>query len=93
MHASEIAPYVGFAQRKGSVLYGAERITERGARPLVVLMDSAAPEKFKSKLAANCKNTPCAEVEQLPLATHRENVKAIAVTDPSLAAAIIDLMR
>ena len=48
MHASDIAPYVGFAQRKGSVLYGAERITEKRAKPLVVLADAAAPEKFRA---------------------------------------------
>ena len=37
MKASDIAPYVGFAQRKGSVLYGADRIAEKRAKALVVL--------------------------------------------------------
>ena len=93
MNASEIAPYVGFAQRKGAVLYGMERITEKRARPLVVLVDAAAPEKFRAKMKAECTSAPCFEVVDLPLATHRDNVKAIAVTDASLAAAIVNLMR
>lgn len=94
MKASEIASYVGFAQRSGAVIYGADRIiTEKRAKPLVVLIDADAPEKFRSALKAKCKSTPCFEVEELPLATHRDNVKAIAVTDASLAGAIINLMR
>lgn len=93
MKASEIASYVGFAQRSGAVIYGADRITEKRASPLVVLIDADAPEKFRSALKAKCKSTPCFEVEELPLATHRDNVKAIAVTDASLAGAIINLMR
>lgn len=93
MHASDIAPYVGFAQRKGSVLYGAERITEKRAKPLVVLADAAASEKFRAELKRKCAAVPYIEVEDLPEATHRDNVKAIAVTDASLAAAIINLTR
>ncbi len=93
MNASEIAAYVGFAQRKGSVLYGAERIAEKRSKALVVLVDSAASDKFKRDVASQCGNAPCIEVTDLVKATHRENVKAIAVTDRSLATAIINLTR
>lgn len=93
MKASDIAPYVGFAIRSGAVIFGAERIEEKRAKALVVLIDAEAPEKFRSGLKTKCKSTPCFEVENLPLATHRDNVKAIAVTDASLAGAIVNLMR
>lgn len=91
--ASDIAPYVGFAQRKGSVLYGADRIAEKRAKALVVLADSGAPEKFLRELKRICGDIPLFEVEDLAAATHRDNVKAIAVTDSSLATAIINLTR
>lgn len=93
MNASDIAPYVGFAQRKGSVLYGADRIAERRKQALVVLVDADAPEKFREGLKRKCGDAPVLEVECLAAATHRDNVKAIAVTDSSLAAAIINLTR
>lgn len=93
MKGSEIAPYVGFAQRSGAVIYGADRIAEKPRKALVVLIDAAAGEKFKRELRSKCKDTPCLEVEELFLATHRDNVKAIAVTDKSLAGAILNLMR
>lgn len=89
LNASEIAAYIGFAQRSGAVLYGEERILEKLGRCVVVLIDASAPEKYRERLIKRCGGVPTAEVDDLRLATHRDNVKSIGVTDQSLGNAIL----
>ena len=93
MTNSKIASYVGFAQRSGKVLYGEDRICEKLKLCHVVLADSAASDKVRERLQYKCKGTPYFEVDSLNAATHRDNVKAIGITDAELAGAIINLLR
>lgn len=93
MTNSKIATYVGFAQRSGAVLYGEDRIRENLSKCRVVLVDEAASEKYRTRLQSVCKNCPYFETEGLADATHRDNVKAVGITNPSLAEAIINLLR
>lgn len=93
MNESKFAAYVGFAQKSGKIVYGAEKIEECAVKCKVVVADADAPEKFRVKLQRICGDTPYFEVGSLSGATHRDNVKAIAVTDKSLADAIINVLR
>ena len=72
MNASDIARFVGFARRKGSGRYGADRIAERGTRGLVVLVDADAPEKCREGHKRKCGDAPVSEMECLAAAAHRD---------------------
>lgn len=93
MSEIKIAPYIGLAQRAGSVLYGEDIIVEKLRWVKVVLIEAAADDKYKLRLKNRCGELPCFETEGLAIALHRENVKAVAVTNEQLANAIINLLR
>lgn len=93
MTESKFAAYVGFAQKSGRIIYGADNIEIQAPKCKVVVADADAPEKLRGRLRRICGDTPYFEVVSLSGATHRDNVKAIAVTDKSLADAIINVLR
>lgn len=89
----KIVSYIGLAQRANGVLYGEDIIVEKLRLAKVVLIDSAASNKYKERMEYKCGNCPCFVLDNLGQALHRNNVKAVAVTNDGLAKAIIDLLR
>lgn len=89
---TKLASYLGLAQRAGGIIYGEDRICENLSGIEVVLIDAAAPDKYKERLRKRL-TCECFEIDCLPHALHRENVKAAAVINKGLAEAIINLLR
>lgn len=94
MQRSKLATFVGFAVKSRSVLFGEEAIGKRPDRVFAALTDEAAPEKLKIRVAEHIGDSvPLFEVEELAELVHRDNVKAIGITDKALADAVINLLR
>lgn len=89
----KIKAYIGLAQRSGSVLYGEDIICEKKRLAKVLLIDSAAPDKYRQRVANKLSELPTYIVEELCKALHRDGVYAVAITNESLAQAIINILR
>lgn len=94
MKRSKLATFVGFAVKSASVLFGEEAIGRHPDRVKAVLTDVCAPEKLKARVVGHTGDSvPVFEVERLSELVHRDNVKAIGITDKPLADAVINLLR
>lgn len=94
MQRSKLASYVGFAVKSGSVIFGEEAIGKHARRCKVVLLTEGASEKLAARVRQHAEGI--CEVfilDDLSALVHRDNVKAIGITDPSLAAAMTYLLR
>lgn len=89
----KIKSYLGLAQRANAVLYGEDIICEKLKLAKVVLISSASTDKYKERIANKTSDRPTFIVDGLCEALHRQGVNAVAVTNPSLANAIINLLR
>ena len=89
----KIASYVGLAQRAGAVLYGEDVIEDKIKFAKLVLIDTAAPEKYSARVENKFNSIPVFRLEGLRKALHRDNVNAVAITNEDLANAIIDILR
>lgn len=89
----KLKAYIGLAQRANAVLYGEDIICERLRLVKVVLVSSSSGEKYKERIAKKTADCPTFFVDNLCEALHRDGVKAIAVTNETLANAIIGLLR
>ena len=93
MEKNKIETYLGFCIRAGKIIFGVEMI-ERQKKGVKLLMADGAIGKnsFKSTVQAHekfgCPLLITAENE-LGALLHRPAVKAIAITDENLAAAIV----
>lgn len=85
--------YIGLAQRANAVLYGEDIICEKLHLVKVVLVSSSSGDKYKERIAKRTADCPIFFVDNLCEALHRDGVKAIAVTNETLANAIIGLLR
>lgn len=89
----KIKAYIGLAQRANAVLYGEDIICEKKRLAKVVLVSSAATDKYKERIANKTFDCPTFVVDNLCEALHRDGVKSIAVTNEALANAIINILR
>ena len=89
----KISSYIGLAQRAGAVLYGEDMIEDKHKSAKLLLIDSAASEKYSLRLQKKFCVLPIFIVEGLREALHRENVNAVALTNENLANTIIDILR
>lgn len=89
----KIVSYVGLAQRAGAVLYGEDVISDKLRSARLVLIDANAPEKYAARVEKKFDVLPTFKLEGLREALHRDNVNAVAITNESLANAIIDILR
>lgn len=90
---SKIGAYVGLAQRSGSVLYGEDIICEKIHLAKVVLVSSSASDKYKERILRKIGYCPAFIVDGLCEVLHREGVNAIAITNDSLAKAVVGVLR
>ncbi len=89
----KIVSYIGLAQRAGAVLYGEDIISDKLRSAKLLLIDSGAPEKYAARVEKRFNCLPTFKLEGLREALHRDNVNAVAITNESLANAIIDILR
>jgi hypothetical protein len=89
----KIVSYIGLAQRAGAVLYGEDIISDKLRSAKLLLIDSGAPEKYVARVEKRFNCLPTFKLEGLREALHRDNVNAVAITNESLANAIIDILR
>lgn len=88
---NKIGAYIGFAQKKGSVVYGLDNIVIYKKKQHLVLA-CASSENTLKKIKTFCgKSGVKLIVTNLPLKdmVHKTNCKAISITDKQLAEAII----
>lgn len=90
---SKIGAYVGLAQRSGSVLYGEDIICEKIHLAKVVLVSSSASDKYKERILRKIGDCPVFIVDGLCEVLHREGVNAIAITNDSMAKAVVGVLR
>lgn len=92
MTASKIASIVGFAVRAGKTAYGLDGIERAGARVRVIIRCRSLSEGSAGKLRAFAagRGIPVL-VSRRPLSeiVHRDNCKAIGITDAQMAAAVL----
>lgn len=89
----KIKAYIGLAQRANAVLYGEDIIFEKKRLAKVILVSSAASDKYKERIANKTFDCQTFVVDNLCEALHRDGVKSIAVTNEALANAIINILR
>ncbi|MEG1528944.1 MAG: hypothetical protein RR405_01205, partial [Clostridia bacterium] len=74
-------------------IYGEDIIVEKLRFVKLVLIDADASDKYKERLKKRCDGVETFEIENLGDALHRENVKAVAISNEGLASEIINLLR
>ncbi len=91
---SKIDCYVHFAVRSGKVIWGIDSLIKSRKRIKTVLYDSTLGQNSKKELERylNTNNVPSLQLPENYLNTllKRENVKVLAITDDSLANAILN---
>ena len=89
----KIRSYVGFAIRSKQCVFGYDLIF-KSSKVLLALYSSDMSESAKSKLTHYCEgfDIPCIEIsaDDMYDYTSRAGVKAIGITEPNLAQAILD---
>lgn len=92
MNETKIKSYIGFAIRMRKYVFGVDGIRTDKHKQYVIVYDDSLAENSLSKLKSH------AEKKQIPLLkvcfslselTKRENVKVVAISDKSLAEAIL----
>ena len=90
---NKVRSYVGFAIRSGQCVFGYDLIFKSG-KVLVVLYSADMSDKAQIRLKRYCDDCaiPCIKLSEddMQLYTSRPAVKAIGITEPNLAQAIID---
>lgn len=89
----KLTSYIGFAVKGGFALFGEDIICERLRLAKVVLIDGEAGEKYIERVKKRAGSVPTYVVGGLKDMLKRQNVKALAVTNESLAKAILDILR
>lgn len=88
---SKIEAYIGFAIKKGSVVFGCDNIKANKKRMLVILYTPSLSENSLSVLRETSKRTGCplAQIDEFEI-LKKKNCKALAICDKSLAGAILE---
>lgn len=89
---TKIETYVGFAIKKGAVVYGIDNITAYHKRMHVIFADPELSERgmYSIKAFAESRKIPLLVKKELYLVINKQNCKAFAVTDKHLAGAILN---
>ena len=90
MDKKKIISYLGFAQKAGKIIYGADNVLKKKKLYPLVIICSSASDRTKKDIASFCGNAPLVEVEDLSSLMNKNGVKVVAVTDFNLAAAIVN---
>lgn len=87
---NKISSYIGFAIRKGSVVYGIDNITAVRKRQYLIIACSSSENTLKKTRAYCEKHNHPLMITTMPLnqLVHKDNCMVIAITDKQLAAAI-----
>ena len=93
MATEKIQTYIGFCIRSGKIIFGTEMIS-RQKKGVKLLLSDGGMGASSFKIMAKAKETlSCplliTEVGALGTLTHRPSVKAVAIKDEHLAAAIL----
>ncbi|MCL2234449.1 MAG: hypothetical protein FWC02_02075 [Firmicutes bacterium] len=85
--------YIGFAVKSGKTVYGLDNIESYRKRIHLLVICSTAGKGLKRNLNMYAENKEIALIETKNLSeiVHKENVKAVGVTDKNLAKAIMQL--
>ncbi len=89
----KIETYIGFAIKKGSVLFGVDNIKACRKKPCLLLYTADLSDNSQSVLQLVAKRTGCPllQIDEYSILAKR-NCKALAICDKSLADAIKNLM-
>lgn len=90
MDKKKIISYLGFAQKAGKIIYGADNVLKKKKLYPLVIICSSVSDRTKKDIASFCGNAPLVEVEDLSSLMNKNGVKVVAVTDFNLAAAIVN---
>lgn len=93
MNLKNVKPYVGLAQKQNAVLYGEDIIKEKISKVKVILVDANASTKYKERITTKFTGYPLFFIDNMEDAVHKDNVKSIAITQETLANAIIGLLK
>lgn len=85
-------PYIGFAIKKGSVIYGFDAILEKTQKVKLILVDKTTNPKIVKKLEDLKDYIPCKmarlEYDTISNIIKSVNTKVLAITDSGLAKTI-----
>ena len=91
---NKIEALLGFAQKSGKIIFGTDNILFYKTDKFLILCDQNLADNAQKKLRryAEERKIPV-KISQQPLSVllHKEGVKAVAVTDPNLAAEILKI--
>ena len=90
MDKKKIISYLGFAQKAGKIIYGADNVLKKKKLYPLVIICSSASDRTKKDIASFCGNAPLVEVEDLSSLMNKNGVKVVAVTDFNLSEAIVN---
>ena len=88
---SKVETYIGFAIKKGSVVFGCDGIESSKKRLLLLLYTPSLSQNSLSVLQKVSERTGCplAQIDEFEILT-KKNCKALAICDRSLANAILE---
>ena len=89
---SKIKTYVGFAINKGDVIFGLDKILASRKKPKLIMLCKTASEKTTKEVMHYCANKKVKLIEcftPVEDLVSKQGVKIIALTDESLAGAIL----
>ena len=91
MATDKVKTLIGFAMKAGKVVFGTDNIEYSRTKRLIILCNTLS-ENSRNKVVAHCGKVPVLLVTQGTLAeiTHRENCKAIAITDKQMSEAMLN---
>lgn len=91
---SKVETYIGFAIKKGSVVYGCDNICRFRKKIYVILHTESLSENSLSMLKSfsSKNNLPLVQIGEIPVLLNK-NCKALAICDKSLACAIINNLK
>ncbi|MDD4839987.1 MAG: hypothetical protein PHE93_04885 [Clostridia bacterium] len=91
---NKIISYLGFAQKSGNAVIGMDNILKKRRAYNLILICNSASDRLKKEMSrfAEGKITLIA-VDDLAELTNRNGCKAIGITEPNLASAIIEQFR
>ncbi len=94
MTNDKVVTLMGFAIRAGKVIFGTDAIERYHRRKQLILVDKSLSLNSREKLVRDNKSVPIVLSTSVTLAdlTHRDGVKAIALTDKQMAQAILNNM-
>jgi len=93
MDKNKVISYIGFAVKSGAAVIGGDNI-EKSKKPLiVVLVCDSASDRLKKNMRRFGGKTEVIAVENLEQISKIGGCKALAITDKSLAEAVIQQLR